>query len=431
MSTNKHEPEQKMKSIRKMVVLGCLLAALACAPVCEAASYSMDMLAEGNTTFALNLYSTLIQNNNDNLFFSPYSVSTALAMTYAGARGNTKAQMAAALQFPSEGLSRETVHAAFLDLQANIQKIGSAGNIQLDAANSLWPDKKYTFLPGYLEFLQKYYGVTITPMDFERTPEIARTTINKWVEEKTRDKITNLIPSGALDQHTRLVLANAIYFKGKWAFPFNAAQTENAPFHVVTNEYVTTKRETKNLSVPARMMAQTKAFKYAEFDTLQVIALPYVGEELSMVVLLPSKETTLSQLEGNLNAGNWSKWRRALDRRDVQVFLPRFKMTWQASLVPAMQALGITDAFRGAADFSGMDGTQSLFISDILHKAFVDVAEEGTEAAAATGVAIHASSSAMRAPPPVFRADHPFLFVIQEDRTGSILFIGRVMNPQL
>ena len=178
------------------------------------------------------------------------------------------------------------------------------------------------------------------------------------------------------------------------------------------------------------MMTQTKAFKYAEFDTLQVVALPYVGDELSMVVLLPSKETTLSQLEGDLNAGNWAKWRRALDRRDVQVFLPRFKMTWQASLVPAMQTMGITDAFRGAADFSGMDGTQSLFISDILHKAFVDVAEEGTEAAAATGVAMR-MTSVMRAPPPVFRADHPFLFVIQENRTGSILFIGRVMNPQL
>ena len=419
-----------MKPIMKMAVPGCFLAVLACAPVCEAAAYSMDMIAEGNTTFARHLYSALIQNNNDNLFFSPYSVSTALAMTYAGARGNTKVQMATALQFPSEGLSKQTVHAAFLDLQTNIQKIGAAGNIQLDAANSLWPDKKYPFLPGYIELLQKYYGVTITPMDFGREPEIARTTINKWVEEKTRDKIANLIPAGALDQHTRLVLANAIYFKGKWASPFKPAQTENAPFHVITNEYVTTKRETKNLSVPARMMTQTKAFKYAEFDTLQVVALPYVGDELSMVVLLPSKETTLSQLEGDLNAGNWAKWRRALDRRDVQVFLPRFKMTWQASLVPAMQTLGITDAFRGAADFSGMDGTQSLFISDILHKAFVDVAEEGTEAAAATGVAMR-MTSVMRAPPPVFRADHPFLFVIQENRTGSILFIGRVMNPQL
>ena len=406
----------KMKTGKKLGILACLAVGLICAPVCEAAT-NLDAIAEGNTAFALDLYGKL-KAEDGNLFFSPYSISTALAMTYAGARGDTRTQMATALHFPAADLDVPAidVNAAFLDLQTHIQKIGEAGNVRLEVANSLWPHKTYPFLPEYLALTKKYYGVSITPLDYTQ-PEAARVTINNWVEDKTQKKITNLIPSGALDPLTRLVLVNAIYFKGNWASQFLASQTEDAPFYMMPKHQVS-----------VRMMKQKMVFRYAEFDTLQVIEVPYVRNELSMLVLLPKNGTTLAQLEKDFSASNLKKW-RTMSYHEVRLFLPKFKMTWQSSsLNSAMQSLGIRDAFvDGKADFSGLDGSKYFYIGGIIHKAFVDVNEDGTEAAAASSIAFGVESRPP--PPPVFRADHPFLFVIQENRTGSILFMGRVVNP--
>jgi serpin B len=238
------------------------------------------------------------------------------------------------------------------------------------------------------------------------------------VESKTQQKIKELIPQGVLTVLTRLVLANAIYFKGDWAVQFDGKATAKAPFHVAPGE-----------TVEAPLMSQKNQFGYAELGELQVLALNYKGKALSMVVLLPKKPDGLAALETSLTPANLEKWTRNLPAREVQVFLPKFKMTSQFRLNEKLRALGMTDAFdESKADFSGLDGRkQYLFITAVLHKAFVEVNEEGTEAAAATAVVIGLRSAPAR--PLVFRADHPFLFLIRDNRTGSILFLGRVVDP--
>jgi serpin B len=323
--------------------------------------------------------------------------------------------MSAALHF---ALDRAQLHPAFAALQAKLNKIQKSGQVQLNVANTLWPHKKHPFLADYLDLTKRCYGVEITPMDYEHAADAAAATINKWVEEKTHDKIKNIIPPGALNAMTRLVLVNAIYFKGKWMYQFRTVVTTLAPFHLISGG-----------KVKASMMRQSREFDYALADGVQLLELPYVGGELSMLVLLPGKADGLNELEQKLTAAKLNEWTQRLREREVNAFLPKFKMTVQFELSHVLAALGMKDAFNGAADFSGMDGQRDLFISAILHKAFVDVNEEGTEAAAATAVIME--TMAMMEPPPTFSADHPFLFLIRERRTGSILFMGRVADPTL
>jgi serpin B len=292
--------------------------------------------------------------------------------------------------------------------------------VQLAVANSLWPQKDYKFLPDYLELCKKYYGTSIHPVDYVGDTEGARREINTWVEKKTNDKITDLLKPGSLDPSNVLVLVNAIYFKGKWAKRFEVSQTEEQPFYLSTNQ-----------SSTARLMQQTEEFGYTEFPGLQVLALPYTGNEVSMVVLLPRQPDGLGELESQLTAPNLAKWTAHLWNRKVQVFLPTFKVTSEFSLGETLADLGMPDAFQyRKADFSGMDGTHDLYISKVVHKAYVDVDEEGTEAAAATGVVMtRALAIPTEQPIPVFRADHPFLFLIRDNETGSVLFLGRVVDP--
>ena len=367
-------------------------------------------VVDGNTAFALDLYREL-KGEEGNLFFSPYSISTALAMTYAGARGETERQMAQTLHFT---LGQDRLHPAFASLETGLQAVQQPGELQLHVANSLWPQIDYPFLEAYLSLVAEYYGVVITPVDY-RQAEAARTRINTWVEEKTEKKIEDLIPSGMLDALTTLVLVNAIYFKGNWANQFDPASTAGAPFWVAPAEPI---------QVP--MMTQEQEFRYAEWEGLQVLELPYVGNDLSMVVLLPEEVGGLGALENALTAENLDRWTGRLWQREVVVFLPRFGMSWGFELSRTLIAMGMGAAF-GGADFSGMDGTTSLFIDKVLHKAFVDVNEEGTEAAAATAVIMARS---MPPPPVTFCADHPFLFLIRDNKTGSILFLGRVLEPE-
>jgi serpin B len=366
-------------------------------------------VVEGNTTFALDLYGEL-GGEEGNLFFSPYSISTALAMTYAGARGETERQMARTLHFT---LGQDQLHPAFASLEAGLQAVQEPGQIQLHVANSLWPQIGYPFLQAYLSLVREHYGVLITPVDYGQA-EAARTAINTWVEGKTEKKIEDLIPSGMLDALTTLVLVNAIYFKGNWANQFDPNLTAAAPFWLTPAERV---------EVP--MMTQEQEFRYAEWEGLQVLELPYVGNDLSMVVLLPEATDGLAALEEALTVENLDRWTNRLRQREVVVFLPKFGMSWGFELSRTLISLGMGAAF-GGADFSGMDGTRSLFIDKVVHKAFVDVNEEGTEAAAATAVLM---VRGMPAPPATFRADHPFLFLIRDNTTGSILFLGRVLEP--
>jgi serine protease inhibitor len=398
------------------LVLGGVL--FGCSSIAHAGASSIDTrkVVAGNTEFAIDLYGKL-RTREGNVFFSPYSISTALAMTYGGARGETENQMAQTLHF---NMPPDKLHPAFAALEANLNAVQRKGQVKLATANSLWPQKDFAFLPDFPALCRKYYGTTITPVDYMRHTEAARKTINDWVEAMTNRKIVELLKPGVLDSSNRLVLVNAIYFKGKWASEFETNRTENQPFHISSDK-----------TIDAPLMQQTHDFRYAEFPGLQVLELPYAGDDLSMIVLLPREVDGLGNLEAGLTAENLTAWIANLESQEVVVFLPKFKMTSEFSLAKTLEGLGMTDAFiYGQADFSGMDGRKDLFISTVEHKAFVEVNEEGTEAAAATAVLMEAGGLPMNLRPiPVFRADHPFLFLIRDNRNGSVLFLGRVMDP--
>ena len=371
------------------------------------------IVVEGNKAFAFDLYEKL-KEVEGNLFFSPYSISTALAMTYAGARGNTEKQMGTALHFT---LDQKRFHPAFACLEAQLKAVQEKGDIELNIANALWAQEDYVFLREFLDLIQSNYGTVLNNVDFKRACEAARKQINTWVEQKTKDKIKDLIKPGVLNALTRLVLTNAIYFKGRWESQFKKSRTKESPFWLSID---------KSVEVP--MMTQKRQFRYMESDSLQILELPYVGDDLAMIVLLPRKVDGLAQLEADLSVENLNMWIGHLRKREVSVFLPKFKMTSQFRLSETLASMGMPDAFGRNADFSGIDGTKDLFISAVIHKAFVDVNEEGTEAAAATAAVI-SLTSAPSTPPPTFRADHPFVFLIRDNRSGSILFLGRIINP--
>jgi serpin B len=378
-------------------------------------SANMQNVVAGNTEFATDLYGKL-RTQEGNLFLSPYSISTALAMTYGGARGETARQMAQTLHFD---LPEDELAPAFGDMENGLNAIQANGNVQLAVANSLWPQAGYAFRPEYLRSCKKYYGAAIQPVDYINDTEGARKTINAWVEEKTNDKIIDLLKPGALDPSNRLVLVNAIYFKGKWEKRFETWETAKEPFY-----------ESSSQTSMAWLMRQTSDFGYAEFPDLQVLELPYVGNEVSMIVLLPRNADGIGALEEQLSAPNLAKWTAHLWNHKVRVFLPTFKVTSEFTLGDTLAAMGMPDAFLyREADFSGMDGAQDLYISKVVHQAYVDVDEEGTEAAAATGVVMTRALAMPAQQPVVFRADHPFLFLIRDNETGGVLFLGRIMDP--
>jgi len=375
----------------------------------------------GNSEFALELYAKLNGDPNakkagGNLFFSPYSISTALAMTWAGARGETEKQMTEVLRF---SLSQERLHQAFGTLEKQLNAGGKKCGYELSVANALWGQKGYGFLKEFLTLTRKNYGAGLKEVDFidPAVREKARKKINRWVEKKTNKKIKDLIQPGVLNQLTRLVLTNAIYFKGDWAIEFDKKDTRDAPFKVSAD---------KEVIVP--MMHLKDKFKYAETNDLQILELPYKNKDLSMIVLLPKKADGLEELEKSLTLKKLNIWLGALRKQEVIVYLPKFKMAFgPLELKDILKSMGMKDAFSMAADFSGMDGTKMLFISNVLHKAFVAVDEKGTEAAAATAMVVTLKAETMA--PTVFRADHPFVFMIKDNRSGSILFMGRVVNP--
>ncbi len=369
-------------------------------------------LARDNSAFAFDLYHQL-NGTPGNLFFSPYSISTALAMTQAGARGATATQMAAVLHF---SLSGDKLPAAFGQLRSDLQEAQGDDKVTLAIANSIWPSDRYKFLGSYIHLLKDSFGAELTPLDYTRT-ETARARINTWVGKQTQGKIKDLIGPGALTPATKMTLVNAIYFYGKWLSPFKPESTGPWPFQVGPD---------KTEDVP--MMRQKTGFRYADLGTLQVLELPYQGEDLSMLIVLPASKTGLSAIESTLSPATLGAWDDKLRKTKVMVRVPKFKITWGTEdLSASLKALGMKDAFGDWADFSGMDGDpHGLVIDGVLHKAFIDVKEEGTEAAAATAVGMVGAAVELT---PVFLADHPFLFLIRENKTGTILFLGRVTDP--
>ncbi len=419
-----------MKTIKYSFILVCTMTAIGCFGQEQKMSDEKSdtkAIVEGNNKFAIDLYANL-REQQGNLFFSPYSISTALAMTYAGAKGQTESQMAKVLHFPTPPNEATTTltneqkmqfHSAFGKIVKDLNARGEKGRYELTVANALWGQKSYEFLKEFLELIKANYDGQLNEVDFVEATEAARKTINAWVEQKTKDKIKELIKPGVLDAMTRLVLTNAIYFKGNWASQFKEEQTRNAPFTLLNGDKV---------EVP--MMNQTGQFPYAETESFQALELPYVDNELSMIVFLPKEIDGLKEFEHEFTLDNLSQWLSKLHKREVIVFIPKFKMTSEFSLASVLKSMGMTDAFMpNTADFSGMTGKKDLCISAVIHKAYVDINEEGTEAAAATAVTMKLTAVGP-SQTPVFRADHPFVFLIRDNQTGNILFIGRVTNPK-
>jgi serpin B len=378
---------------------------------------AMDVsgIVEGGNKFALDLYQQL-RTEEGNLFFSPSSISTAMAMTYAGAAGNTKSEMAKALHFQ---MPDAQLHSGMKTLQTYWTTTDKKKGIRLNLANRLWGQDSYKFLPEFLGITRDNYNAEIARLDFAQS-EQSRQTINGWIEDQTENKITDLIPEGVLNLDTRLVLTNAVYFKGIWTDPFKKELTKEEDFHLTSAD---------KIKVP--MMNNSARFRYGEVGNLQILELPYGDGSLSMLVLLPKKVDGLADLEAKLTFENLQQWIGSLSKREVKVALPKFKTTSQFKMNDILKSMGMNTAFDpSTADFSGMDGGGTgLFISAVFHKAFVDVNEEGTEAAAATGVMVELASAAVPTEPPVFRADHPFIFMIRDNRNGSIMFMGRIRNP--
>ena len=350
--------------------------------------------------------------SESNLFFSPNSIETALAMTYAGARGRTADQMAAVLHLPP---GNKTVETAFGDFITGLNGNGEARKYQLSIANALWGQRGFHFLPDFVHLLNSNYGAGLEEVNFKEDSEGARQTINAWVEKKTNGKIQDLIGAGALTPATRLVLTNAIYFKGTWEAPFRKEETYEETFY-----------RPEKANVP--MMHRTGDYGYFEGDDFKAITMPYAGGDLSMIILLPNKNDGLPSLEKELTAEAFAKWTSRFQSQEVRVSLPRFQLTEKFELAGTLTSMGMRDAFGASADFSGMTGSRNVAISDVIHKAFVEVNEQGTEAAAATGVMM-LGMAAWPAPPKDFRADHPFLFLIRDDASGAILFMGRLADP--
>jgi serpin B len=363
--------------------------------------------AESINLLTIDLYKRLSSTGDDNLFLSPYSISTALAMVYGGARGETGIEMEKTLHFGNQGAT----HPAFSHLRNTVNGIQKKGHIQLSVANSLWPQMDYPFLPDYLAMTKEFYGSEIKPVDYKTDAENARLQINSWVEDQTNDRIKDLIPAGAVNALTRLVLANAIYFKGSWATQFKPEATRPAPFNLADG---------KIIEVPTMILSED--FRLAYTADFQALELPYEGDDLSMLVLLPTQTDGLEKLEKSLSTELFDGLE--FHKTEVIVQLPRFKIESSFNLGKTLAAMGMPLAFTQQADFSGMTGKSNIFIDEVVHKAFVEVNEEGTEAAAATGIIMRTTSM-----PPQFTANRPFLFLIRENTSGTILFIGKVMDP--
>ena len=408
-----------MKSL--LSVLFPVFAALLIVPVALAATPSAPAADQaeavnGSNAFAVDLYAQLSRQPG-NLFFSPESISTAFGMAYAGARGQTATQMQQVFHFT---LPPDRLHPAMGSLLTEMN--APHKGYELRVADALWAQQDSSFEASYLKLVQTDYGAGFHRVNFKISPDGVRTTINAWVEKQTNDKIKDLLGPGVLNASTRLVLTNAIYFKGDWQDPFEAQATQKEEFHLSATEWVM-----------APMMHRTGGYSYYDGGTFQALELPYAGNEISMVVLLPKETDGLPALETTFASGAGSEWIQKLEPVDkVILTLPRFTMTRQFELSSALSTMGMPQAFSGEADFSGMDGKPDFFISAAIHKAYIDVNEKGTEAAAATSIVMRATAMRQEfpAPPPiVFRADHPFLFILLDTKSGSMLFLGRVADP--
>lgn len=372
-----------------------------------------DTLASDNLRFAFNLYQQESSVSDDNIFFSPHSISVAMAMTYAGARTSTAEEMATAMQF---SLPAEQLHPAFNVLDQNLRSNVSE-NFELNIVNQIWGRVGEQWQTDYLDILAQQYGAGLQEMDFQGQPEESRTAINDWVADMTEDRILDLLPEESIDSNTALVLTNAIYFNALWQSEFDANSTHDKDFNLVDGSTV---------AIP--MMHSARSYDYFDGGNYEAIRLPYKQDGMSMIALVPPAGD-FGTFEQSLDATVFSDALAGLESRKVKLGMPKLEFEAPLSLKSHLAELGMPLAFTGDADFSGIKAEGDLFISDVLHKAFIKVDEKGTEAAAATAVVVGTTS----APPPddevTLHLDRPFVFAIHDDTTNAVLFLGRIVDP--
>lgn len=400
-----------------LVTLAWLSSLVAAPPSAKDITVTPDVqaVANSNNAFACDLFSQLGASGG-NLFYSPTSISTALAMCYAGAGGDTAEQMAKALHFSLPGVR---LHPAFARFTTILNDAGTPPAYQISVANALWTQLGFPLQPGFLEIMKRDYGAEEHAVDFKQDVEAARQTINKWVASQTRDRIKDLLAQGSVQPDVRLVLTNAIYFKGDWLSPFKKEGTYAQDFHITAEK-----------TAKANMMHQTEFAQYAEDGDKKLLELPYKGGTLTMVFVLPTKKFDLPSIERQLSARAVADWIGLLKPEQVRVAIPKVKMNTGFELSKVLSAMGMAKAFTMQADFRPMANVpgEPLYIGQVIHKAFLAVDELGTEAAAATAVTMRAGSAAPRQLKE-FTADQPFLFFIRDRRTGAILFLGRCTEP--
>jgi len=372
----------------------------------------VSAVVEANNRFAFDFYAK--HKGDSNFFFSPYSVSSAMSMVYEAAKDSTASQIASVFHFPDI----KTLEPSSARIYNEINKTDKS--YSLNTANALWAQKDYKFLPNYFKTIGEYYGGQLTNLDFISNVENSRITINNWVEDRTNDKIKNLIPQGMISEDTRLVLTNAIYFKGKWQEQFKKKDTKQENFSITPKSTIKTDM--------MQLTGEDARFQYAENGDVKVLSLPYQGNDLSMVLILPEDGKTIQDAENYLSVDKFSELKASMQKWQVDVYVPKFKLETKYFMSQDLASMGMPIAFSDNANFSGMTGSNDLKIDQVIHQAFVRVDEEGTEAAAATAITMKVTS-AMPQQAKIFRADHPFLFIIQQNSTGNILFLGRIDSP--
>ena len=400
----------KISAFKIFIAIALAAPATGYAAAPAAGSPRADMAAPN--AFAFRQYRALAQQEEGNIFYSPYSVYSAFAMVYEGAKGTTAREIKEAFGFPAE---LKTLRAGFSGGRRALET--ARGKNEFSVSNSLWAQVNYKFKTAYINTLTEFYGCEAFNLDFAADPEGERATINAWVEKKTRSKIKELFAANSLNSLTRLVLANAVYFKGSWKNPFPKERTSEGDFFTAPQTPVKTffMRSGKPFALP-----------YAAQEDVQALELPYEGGTLSMLILLP-QGGGLAALERNLTPEKLKELDAALSEEKVNVSLPKFSLGLGYDLKACLRGLGVITAFTELADLSGMDGSRKLFVQKALHKSFIEVNEEGTEAAAATGAAMGLKSIEF---PAEFSADRPFLFLIREKKSGLILFMGRYAAPR-
>jgi len=380
----------------------------------QPSKYTIESLAESNNLFTVDLFKQ-IQSKSENLIFSPYSIGTVLAMIYSGSGGKTAEEISEVLYFPQQALL-DPVESG---MRESMQETDTMRGTDFRLANAIWAQENFSFLPDYLDRVEKYYDAPLTLMDFIETSnrEESRKKINHWVEEETNSRIRDLIQPGILDASTRMVLTNAIYFNGGWMFPFDSAATSPSLFHTSTKE-----------SIKTDFMHQTRSYPYYEDEEIQAICLPYKNNRMVLMVILPKSIEGWRMISQVINYERFNLVLSGMGTREVQLALPKFRSELQINLRQELTSMGMGTAFSRQADLSGMTGEKNLYVDEVIHKAFIEVNETGTEAAAATAAIIGLKSS-LRDDPVRFNADHPFVFFLLDRQTGCIIFTGRLVIP--